>query len=277
MAPDTTHPPPTAPRSSTSAGRDEPGTAPAADVTRLGTVLGVWAHPDDEAYLSGGVMAAARDAGQRVVCVTATRGERGTPDPVTWPPHRLGAMREYEIRASLAALGVHEHRFLGMTDGRCASEPTAPTVERLAAIIDEIRPDTILTFGPEGLTGHQDHQVVSGWTTAARALAAPASQLLYASTTAEAVDAWQGLYADLEVFLVPGLPLRRTPAEIGFELRLADQLADRKLAALRAQASQTAGLIERLGEERFRTWWSVESFVHAETVPTRRWDTWIAD
>jgi hypothetical protein len=44
----------------------------------LGTVLGIWAHPDDEAFLSAGLMAAARDVGQRVVCVTATLGEHGT-------------------------------------------------------------------------------------------------------------------------------------------------------------------------------------------------------
>ena len=60
-------------------------------ITDLGTVLGVWAHPDDEAYLSGGLMAMARDAGSRVVCVTATRGELGTPDPQAWPPERLAA------------------------------------------------------------------------------------------------------------------------------------------------------------------------------------------
>ena len=48
----------------------------------LGTILGIWAHPDDEAYLSGGLMALASAAGSRVVCVTATRGELGTPDPL---------------------------------------------------------------------------------------------------------------------------------------------------------------------------------------------------
>jgi LmbE family N-acetylglucosaminyl deacetylase len=48
-------------------------------VRELGTVVGVWAHPDDEAYLAGGLMAAARAAGLRVVCVTATDGERGHP------------------------------------------------------------------------------------------------------------------------------------------------------------------------------------------------------
>jgi LmbE family N-acetylglucosaminyl deacetylase len=66
-------------------------------VAALGTVLGIWAHTDDEAYLSGGLMAMARDHGSRVVCVTATRGELGTPDPVSWPPHRLAATRTVEL------------------------------------------------------------------------------------------------------------------------------------------------------------------------------------
>lgn len=43
-------------------------------VAALGTVLSVWAHPDDETYLAAGVMAAARDGGQRVVCASATAG-----------------------------------------------------------------------------------------------------------------------------------------------------------------------------------------------------------
>ncbi|MGH3589327.1 MAG: PIG-L deacetylase family protein, partial [Pseudonocardia sp.] len=45
----------------------------------LGTILGVWAHPDDETYLCGGLMARAARSGDRVVCVTATRGEQGSP------------------------------------------------------------------------------------------------------------------------------------------------------------------------------------------------------
>ncbi|HLZ38595.1 MAG TPA: PIG-L family deacetylase, partial [Mycobacteriales bacterium] len=47
-------------------------------VADLGTILGIWAHPDDEAYLSAGLMAIARGAGSRVVCATATRGELGS-------------------------------------------------------------------------------------------------------------------------------------------------------------------------------------------------------
>ncbi|HXV94036.1 MAG TPA: PIG-L family deacetylase, partial [Pseudonocardia sp.] len=51
------------------------------DLADLGTILGVWAHPDDETFLTAGLMALAREAGNRVVCATATRGERGTDDP----------------------------------------------------------------------------------------------------------------------------------------------------------------------------------------------------
>src|SRR5436309_2480711 len=86
-------------------------------VHRLGTIVGVWAHPDDEVYLSGGLMAAAAAAGRRVVVLTATRGEHGTDDPGRWPPARLAARRTQEIEASLAALGgphgTIEHHFLG--------------------------------------------------------------------------------------------------------------------------------------------------------------------
>ena len=54
----------------------------------LGTVLGVWAHPDDETWLSAGLMARAVDQGRRVVCVTATRGEAGFPADDTRPTGR---------------------------------------------------------------------------------------------------------------------------------------------------------------------------------------------
>jgi LmbE family N-acetylglucosaminyl deacetylase len=240
----------------------------------LGTILGIWAHPDDEVFLSGGLMATARDAGRRVVCVTATRGEHGTDDPVTWPPPRLAAHRENELRASLAVLGVDEHRFLGIEDGTCAERADLPVVERLIDVIRQVRPDTIVTFGPDGLTGHEDHQVVSRWATAARTLAAADAALLYATTTAEHVERWQQLHDRLGVYLVPGLPLRRAAAELALELHLDADLVERKVSALRAQTSQTSGLIEQMGEQRFRDWVAVEAFVAAETVTDRDWATW---
>ncbi|HSK27131.1 MAG TPA: PIG-L family deacetylase [Jiangellales bacterium] len=251
-------------------------TTPLGDVTSLGTVLGVWAHPDDEAFTSAGLMAMARQAGQRVVCVTATWGERGTPDPDRWPPSRLAQVRAAEVRASLAALDVREHHHLGVVDGTCADQPFDVMVDQVAAIAAQVRPDTVVTFGPDGLTGHEDHQTVSAWATAAWHEAAPGARLLYATTTDDFADRWSHLHDRLDVFLADGLPLRTRRHELALDLDLDDEVADRKLVALRAQASQTTGLVEAVGADVLREWWRRETFVAGPlgASSARTWGTW---
>jgi LmbE family N-acetylglucosaminyl deacetylase len=271
-----TAPPPTtrghAPRSS----EDPAIGSVVTNAAALGTVLGIWAHPDDEAFLSAGLMSAACDAGNRVVCVSATLGEHGTSDPTTWPPRRLAAVRHHEARACLAALGVTEHHELGIADGTCATQPHDAVVRHLARIVDIVAPDTIVTFGPDGLTGHQDHQTVSGWATAARAAAAPHSRLLYATTTDEFVDQWQPAREAFNVFLAEGLPLRTPASTLAVALRLDPDQLDRKFVALHAQASQTAPLFAAIGEDQARRWWATETFIDAEAAQARghTWGTW---
>src|SRR5437867_687148 len=85
-------------------------------VDELGTILGVWAHPDDETYTTAGLMARAVRAGSRVVCVTATRGEGGSMDEEKWPSATMGQVREQELLRSLAVLGVSEHMWLDLPD-----------------------------------------------------------------------------------------------------------------------------------------------------------------
>jgi LmbE family N-acetylglucosaminyl deacetylase len=106
-----------------------------------------------------------RDAGHRVVVATATYGEQGTADPVSLPPERLALIRENELVTSLAVVGVWEHRWLGYRDGECADADGG--VASVTQLIADIEPDTILTFGPDGMTGHPDHRAISAWTTAA--------------------------------------------------------------------------------------------------------------
>jgi LmbE family N-acetylglucosaminyl deacetylase len=226
----------------------------------LGTVLGIWAHPDDEVYLSGGLMAAARDAGNRVVCVTATLGEHGTADPLGWPPERLGRVRADELRASLAVLGVGEHHQLGLPDGGCAAEPFDVVVDKIAAIVGEVRPDTVLTFGPDGFTGHQDHRTVGAWATAAHARAGSGARLLYAASTGEFLDAWRHVYDRIDVWMADDVPVRFPSAALAVHLSLSATEADRKLVALRAQATQTAGLVALLGADTVRDWCATEAF-----------------
>jgi LmbE family N-acetylglucosaminyl deacetylase len=234
----------------------------AADVAAgLGTVLGVWAHPDDEAYLAGGLLAAAADAGARVVCVSATRGERGTADPDRWPPARLGPVRVAELAASLAVLGVTEHHQLGYPDGGCGRVPVSEAVGRLVDLMAEVRPDTVLTFGPDGMTGHLDHRRVSAWATSAVRHSRPAiaPRLLFAAKTAAWCDRFDPLHRALGVF-PPGLPPRVPVHEVAVDLVLPDDLLDRKVAALHAHASQVSPLVAMIGEKSFRSWVANECF-----------------
>ena len=242
------------------------GTA-AASVAGLGTILGIWAHPDDEAYLSGGLMAMARDAGSRVVCLTATRGELGTPDPETWPPQRLAAERTGELARCLEILGVSEHSWLGYRDGECPAVPLRDAVDRLCDLIARIGPDTVLTFGPDGITGHPDHRVVSAWATAAfEAAAPPGARLLHAAAPERRVARWQDLDESLGVYL-PGYPVTTPDERLAVDLVLDPVTAARKVRALAAQATQTAGLIAAMGLDRYTAWVGEESFAEASRRP----------
>lgn len=227
----------------------------------LGTILGIWAHPDDEAYLSGGVMAAAGDLGSRVVCVTATRGELGTADPDSWPPQRLAAERTREMARCLDILGVGEHHWLGYQDGRCGVVDASRAVLQLCDLIELVGPDTVLTFGPDGYTGHPDHRAVSAWAAAAfQRVARPGARLLQAAAGERRHERWRTLNDSLGVF-EPGYPVTVPDDRLALDLSLDRSTADRKVRALRAQTTQTAGLIDALGVERYTAWVSEESFV----------------
>jgi len=227
----------------------------------LGIVLGVWAHPDDEAYLSAGLMAAARSAGQRVVVVTATAGELGTADADRQGTAQLAHQRRQELVDSLAALDVHEHRLLGVADGACEAVSLEAGAALVGAHLHDVRPDTVVTFGPEGMTGHPDHRAVHRWVTEAWRRAGSPCRLLYATVTPAfharwghvntALDLWQGR--------APCTP----PDELALEVDCSLML-DRKLAALQAHASQVGPVLDLIGPDDFRAWWATESFVAAD-------------
>lgn len=243
-------------------------------VADLGAILGVWAHPDDETYLSGGLMAAAADRGQPVACVTATAGEHGTDDPARWPPQRLARLRAEELDRALRVLGVGAHHWLGYTDSRCHEASHEDAVDRLVAILEGFRPDTVLTFGPDGVTGHADHITVGRWARQAAAEAAPQARVLAAVSDTEWVRRFRDLHERYDVFQ-PGYPVAVPPEQLALRLELPDELLDRKIAALRAQDSQTAPLIEAVGLERWREWIRTEAFApagrdHAQQPTTGR-------
>jgi LmbE family N-acetylglucosaminyl deacetylase len=227
------------------------------EIRELGTILSFWAHPDDEAYLCGGIMAMATAAQSRVVCVTATRGELGVTDATRWPPGQLPAIRGRELAECLRILGVTEHRWLGYPDGGCASVSVDTAVHQIAEIISEIAPDTILTFAPDGQTGHPDHIAVHRWTVEA-VRRTGIGTLHVVANTQEWLDEHLAQWTELGAIV--GDPPVAWTGPLSIDLALSGELLDRKLAALAAQASQTEALRAIVGEERYREIIRIERF-----------------
>jgi LmbE family N-acetylglucosaminyl deacetylase len=219
----------------------------------LGTILGVWGHPDDEAYLSAGLMATAVAAGRRVVCVTATHGEAGFPADDPHPVQERKALRQRELAASLGVLGVREHRWLGYADGQCARVADAAAAAAVAAIIVEVRPDTILTFGPDGGTGHPDHIAACRWATiAAEQTAEVGARLLYSTKTRAWAERFMSGGRRADVLMVQDLqPATVDPTDLAVWLTCDDAVLAIKVRALRAQASQVEPFVLAAGLEHY--------------------------
>jgi LmbE family N-acetylglucosaminyl deacetylase len=232
----------------------------------LGTVLAVWAHPDDESFVAGGLLAAASDAGSRVVCLTATRGELGTADPDRWHPDRLGRTRQRELAAAQAVLGIDEQRWLPFEDGSCHQVSPGIGTALVAQAIADVRPDTIVTFGPDGLTGHSDHQAVARWAANAWAAKGGDARLLWAAVTADAQQRMSVVEPVANAFY-PGYPLVTPDDSVALRLDLTGDLLDRKFSAIRAHATQSAALVHQLGEDSYRRWWSTETYIDVGAIP----------
>lgn len=218
----------------------------------LGTILGVWAHPDDEAYLTAGIMARAVRNGSRVVCVTATRGEGGSMDEEKWPPEKMGEVRTKELERSLEILGVKEHAWFDMLDLDMDTGLPEEGFERVRELIVDVQPDTILTFGPDGMTGHAAHKDVSSWATRAlRDAGKPGSRVLYATVTPEWAAEFVPVWAPFDVFR-PGTPPITPREELAVFYRLPEDILALKVDAINAHVSQVEAILEAVGPD---VWW----------------------
>jgi LmbE family N-acetylglucosaminyl deacetylase len=133
----------------------------------------VHAHPDDEVFSTGGIIAKYAARGDRVVAVYATRGEAGEMhDPDRNPEEaipRLGQIREQEVREAGSILGVTDTYFLdyrdsGMQDTEDNKNPNAfmnapldEAAKRLLQVMRETRPQVVVTYNEHGGYGHPDH------------------------------------------------------------------------------------------------------------------------
>lgn len=230
----------------------------------LGTILAVFAHPDDETYLAAGLMARAARDGARVVCVTATKGEGGSWDEKRWPSETMGEVRAKELLSSLELLGVTEHHWLDYLDGACADVPAAEAVAKVEKFMTDADPDSVLTFGPDGMTDHPDHKAASAWTTQAfRRIAKPGAKLYYATTTPDWAKEFVPRFNKFNVF-APGLPPVTHPKDLAIDFDLPPELLELKLQAISKHVSQVEYMLRYFGEDFFREAHKMEAFRLAE-------------
>jgi LmbE family N-acetylglucosaminyl deacetylase len=141
-------------------------------------LMAVLAHPDDESLGVGGTLAKYASQGVDVFLLTATRGDAGRyrghrpGDPQHPGPLALADIREAELRAAAAVLGVCEVSLLDYHDRYLDGVDPRHAVASIVRHLRRIRPDVVVTFGPDGAYGHPDHIAISQFTTAAVVAAA---------------------------------------------------------------------------------------------------------
>jgi N-acetyl-1-D-myo-inositol-2-amino-2-deoxy-alpha-D-glucopyranoside deacetylase len=162
------------------------------------SLLASFAHPDDEAFGTGGTIARYAEQGIRVDLICATRGEAGEiAEGSDATPQNLGSVREYELRCAAETMGIHELIFLeyrdsGMKGSTDNEDPRAfinadgdEVVSKLVSIIRRLKPLVVVTFEPNGGYGHPDHIAIHRHTVKAFHLAGDAN------SHPELGEAWQ--------------------------------------------------------------------------------------
>lgn len=125
-------------------------------------ILLVYAHPDDESFSIGGTLPLLKKKGVEIKLLCATRGEAGKPgDPPFCRPWELGEVRTAELKCAAKILGIKEIFFLGLRDGMLAQSSLRFLSDLISPILQYESPDVVITFAPNGISGHDDHVMIS--------------------------------------------------------------------------------------------------------------------
>ncbi|HXH20530.1 MAG TPA: PIG-L family deacetylase [Dehalococcoidia bacterium] len=188
-------------------------------------LLCILAHPDDETLGIGGMLAMyADDPDVETHLLMVTRGEYGWwGEEKDFPgPESLGRVREEELRAAAAVLGVRDVRFLDYIDGHVDEADPKTIIGQMASRIRQVRPEVVVTFPHDGVYGHPDHIAVCQFATAAVVAAtAPGaggelphtvSKLYYRANDAEQLRQYEKAFGEL-VMIIDGIERRSQPWE----------------------------------------------------------------
>ena len=184
------------------------------------TLVAVFAHADDEGIV-GPVLARYAREGAQVYVVVATDGAQGGAHTDIPRGPELARVRGDELRCASQALGIREPVMLDFPDAKLGDYAADPSLlyrltQRIADELQRLRPDAIVTFGPDGATGHPDHRLVGDIVTQLVRAGAPGvpERLFYAWIPVEGMQAMsprgappmlvpQAKYLSMRVSVVP--------------------------------------------------------------------------
>jgi LmbE family N-acetylglucosaminyl deacetylase len=222
------------------------------DVKKLGNILGVWAHPDDESWSSAGLMKMASINGQKVGIITATKGDSGqTADEKKWPQKDLAIIREKELSDCLCHIGEIEQNWLDFADGILAESDSEKAVSEIVRILNVFKPNTVITFEPNGITGHDDHKTISNWTTKALQDYGQKVRLLHVVESLEKYNqAGEELDREFNIFFNTEKPFLIEEKDADILLKLSPEVLECKMCCLKAHSSQTSQLFSSVNNKK---------------------------
>ncbi len=131
----------------------------------MGTLMAVFAHPDDETFMCGGTLAKSASEGHRTVLICATKGEMGRRlgVPLAATRESLPRLREAEMVKACQALGVARLEWIGLRDKTLEFVPAEELASCILRYMQEEKPNVVITFH-ERLGGHPDHCAIGAAT-----------------------------------------------------------------------------------------------------------------
>ncbi|SEN27223.1 PIG-L deacetylase family protein [Lihuaxuella thermophila] len=126
----------------------------------VSNILYIFAHPDDETFACGGTIAHFASTGKtRQVLYCATHGEAGKTGGIC-APEELGNVRVLELKQAARILGLDHLIIRNYGDGKLHKQPAEGLVQDLRDVMEQEKPDLIITFPPSGISGHKDHKMI---------------------------------------------------------------------------------------------------------------------
>ncbi|HEY3927230.1 MAG TPA: PIG-L family deacetylase [Candidatus Koribacter sp.] len=200
-------------------------------------ILVVTAHPDDEVGGFGGTLLKYREMGVETYVICLTAGEAATHRGHAKTDEELAEMRRAEFAASCNELKISHGWVLEYRDGGLDRENGYRVIADLVQRIREIRPQVLLTYGPEGsVTGHPDHSMASMYATLAAHWAGRTNRFADQFWTDLKQHRVQKLYYQTATFFLPDRqPV--SPSPVSCQIEVSQYLED-KIRAFRQHSSQ---------------------------------------